>query len=106
MTLPGSSTPTTKPSFIAVPLSIFGTVFSEQNSRFLASVRMAKLIQRQEKSSLMTVVLSSGAIQNVPASSPAAAPTELPISVGDLRHTVMTLLGIATVYAAVALAGV
>jgi hypothetical protein len=23
-----------------------------------------------------------------------AAPTELPISVGDLRHTVMTLLGI------------
>ena len=24
----------------------------------------------------------------------AAAPTELPISVGDLRHTVMTLLGI------------
>src|SRR5207247_5802956 len=74
------ATPTTRPSLIADPLSILGTVFSEQNSRFLARVRMAKLIQRQENSSLMTVVDSSGAIQNVPASSPAAAPTELQIS--------------------------
>src|SRR5437588_10140067 len=75
--------PTSTPSFMAEPSSILGMLLREQISRFLASVRMAKLIHRQENSSLMTVLGNRGATQNVPIPSPAAAPTLLQIKIRD-----------------------